>query len=58
MANGAKKTPLFHVIRKEYFGDKGSQVACNVTKERAEEYAKEMQAADRAAYEVVPSDGK
>lgn len=53
-----KKTPLFHVIRREYFGDPGSQVGSNVTKERAASYVKEMQQADRAHYEVVPSDGK
>lgn len=45
--------PLYHVIRRDYFGDPGKQVGSNVSKERAEEYVEEMQGCERADFEIV-----
>ena len=46
--------PLFHVIRRDFYGDPGKQVGANISKDRAEEYVQEMQdCGEQAAFEIV-----
>lgn len=49
-AHGAR----YNVIRRDFLGDKGKQVGCNVSKDRAEEYVKEMQeAGEQGDFQIV-----
>lgn len=46
--------PLYNVLRRDFYGDPGKQVGCNVSRERAEEYVKEMEeCGERAEFEIV-----
>jgi hypothetical protein len=53
MAKKDGGSPLFNVVRRDYYGDPGKQVGSNLSKERAAEYVKDrQQEGEKCSYEI------